>query len=256
MEARGGHLLFSAGAMIDLHFHCLPGIDDGPVDWDAAAALCRQAAAEGTTTIVATPHVLREGWENEDPRARDALLLKLNTLLAGAPSVLPGCEYFFSLDAVELWEQGPEGPLTGLNRGPYLLVEFPATMIPRGAGDVIHELSVIGVTPVIAHPERNLQLVRDPELLESFVRKGAITQITAASLVGEFGRAALAASGDFFRRGLVHFVASDAHSTERRPPRLAAARERVRREWGGDAESLLFDLNPRAIVDGLPIERA
>jgi protein-tyrosine phosphatase len=242
--------------MIDLHFHCLPGIDDGPVDWDAAAGLCRQAAAEGTTTIVATPHVLREGWENDDPRARDELLLKLNTLLGGTPAVLPGCEYFYSSDAVDLWEQGPSGPLTGLNRGSYLLVEFPATMVPRAAGDVIHELSVIGVTPVIAHPERNLHFVREPELLESFVRKGAITQLTAASILGELGRAASGASTDFFRRGIVHLVASDAHNLERRPPRLAAARERVRRDWGEDAEHLLFEINPRAVVDGAPIERA
>jgi protein-tyrosine phosphatase len=229
--------------MIDIHFHCLPGIDDGPADWEASAALCRRAAAEGTTTIVATPHVLREGWENEDPRTRDELLLKLNTLLAGTPAVLPGCEYFYSADAMELWEQGPSGPLTGLNRGPYLLVEFPATMVPRAAGDVIHELSVSGVTPVIAHPERNLQFVREPELLESFVRKGAISQITAASLLGELGRGALGASAEFFSRGLVHLVASDAHNLER-----------VRRDWGEDAELLLFEVNPRAILDGKPID--
>jgi protein-tyrosine phosphatase len=127
-------------------------------------------------------------------------------------------------------------------------------MVPRAAGDVIHELSVSGVTPVIAHPERNLQFVREPELLESFVRKGAISQITAASLLGELGRGALGASAEFFSRGLVHLVASDAHNLDRRPPRLAAARERVRRDWGEDAELLLFEVNPRAILDGKPID--
>jgi protein-tyrosine phosphatase len=242
--------------MIDIHFHCLPGIDDGPDDWDESVALCRLAASEGTSTIVATPHVLREGWLNEDPRARDELVLKLNTLLGGKPAILPGCEYFYSADAAELWEEGPAGPLTGLNRAPYLLVEFPGTSVPRGAGDVIHELSIMGVTPVIAHPERNLHFVREPELLESFVRKGAITQITASSLVGEFGRAALAAAGEFYSRGLVHVVASDSHNLDRRPPRLAAARERVRRDWGEDVGQLLFEINPRAIIDGAPIERA
>lgn len=242
--------------MIDLHFHCLPGIDDGPDDWDEAVALCRHAAAEGTTTIVATPHVLREGWLNEDPRERDELLLKLNTLLGGTPAVLPGCEYFFSSDAVELWEQGAAGPLAGLNRTACLLVEFAGGSVPRGAGDVIHELAVIGVTPMIAHPERNLQLVREPELLESFVRKGAITQITAASLLGEFGRAALSAAGEFYRRGLIHVVASDAHNLDRRPPRLAAARERVRRDWGEEIAQMFFEINPRAVIEGRPVERA
>lgn len=241
--------------MIDIHFHCLPGIDDGPDDWNEAVALCRQAAAEGTSTIVATPHVLRESWLNEDPAVRDGLVFKLNTLLGGSPAILPGCEYFFSADAVDLWEQGAASPLTGLNRAPYLLVEFPGTMVPRGAGDVIHELSVIGVTPVVAHPERNIQFIREPELLESLVRKGAIAQITASSLLGEFGRAALGAAGDFYRRGLVHVIASDAHNLDRRPPRLAAARERVRRDWGAETERILFDVNPKAIVAGTPIER-
>lgn len=236
--------------MIDLHFHCLPGIDDGPDSWDSAVALCRRAAEEGTTSIVATPHVLRDGWLNEDPRERDELILKLNTLLGGSPAILPGCEFFYTYDAPELWEQGADGPLTGLNRSSYLLLEFPGTLVPRDAENVIHELVVLGVTPVIAHPERNLEFARDPELLERFVSKGAITQITAASLTGEFGRPPLSAAHEFFRRGLVQTVASDAHNLVRRPPRLAAARERVRKDWGEDAELGLFEANPRAILAG------
>ncbi len=236
--------------MIDLHFHCLPGIDDGPGSWDDAVALCRKAASEGTTSIVATPHVLRDGWLNEDPRERDELILKLNTLLGGRPAILPGCEFFYSYDAPELWEEGPDGPLTGLNRSSYLLLEFPGTLVPRDAEGVIHELVVLGVTPVIAHPERNLDFAREPELLERFVRKGAITQVTASSLTGEFGRPPFAAAQDFLRRGIVHLVASDAHNLVRRPPRLAAARERVRKEWGGELETALFESNPRAVIEG------
>ena len=95
--------------MIETHFHCLPEIDDGPEDWDEAVALCRAAAAEGTTTLIATPHVLRDPWLNEDPAVRDRLILKLNALLEGKPSVLAGCEYYFSADAVELVERGSGG---------------------------------------------------------------------------------------------------------------------------------------------------
>lgn len=239
--------------MIDLHFHCLPGIDDGPGSWDDAVALCRQAAADGTTTIVATPHVLRDGWLNEDPRERDELILKLNTLLGGTPAILPGCEFFYSYDAPELWEQGVDGPLTGLNRSAYLLLEFPGTLVPRDAENVIHELVVLGVTPVIAHPERNLEFARDPDLLARFVSQGAISQVTAASVTGELGRPPYATTQDLFRRGLVHVVASDAHNLVRRPPRLAAARERVRKDWGDEFERALFDDNPRAIVEGRDI---
>ena len=69
--------------MIDLHFHCLPDVDDGPEDWDQAVALCRAAAAEGTTILIATPHVLRDPWLNDDPAVRDRLILRLNALLEG-----------------------------------------------------------------------------------------------------------------------------------------------------------------------------
>lgn len=236
--------------MIDVHFHCLPGIDDGPETWDDAVALCRAAAAQGVTSLIATPHVLRDGWLNEDPSLRDQLVLKLNTLLGGRPSVLAGCEYFFSADALELWEKGKAGPLTGLNRTRYLLLEFAPGLLPAVAAPIFHELSLLDVTPVVAHPERNRLFAENPSLLEDLVSRGAIVQITAGSVLGDFGAGPLEASLDFFRRGLVRLVASDAHSLSHRPPRLAAARERIRKVWGADAEGGLFDANPRALLRG------
>lgn len=239
--------------MIDVHFHCLPGIDDGPASWDEAVGLCRAAAADGTTTLIATPHVLHERWVNDDPGVRDQLVLRMNTLLAGKPSVLAGCEYFFSSDAIPLLERGKASPLTGLNRTRYLLLEFPAEPIPRNAAAIFHELSLLEKTPVIAHPERNRFFVNDPERLEELVARGAYVQITAGSLLGDFGNGPLAACEKLFRRGLVHLVASDAHSLERRPPRLAAARQRVASLWGEDVEAGLFEANPKALLRSLPL---
>jgi len=234
--------------MIDVHFHCLPGIDDGPAAWDDSVALCRAAADEGTTTIVATPHVLREAWINDDPQTRDALVLKLNTMLGGTPAVLPGCEYFFSADAVDLVERGEWGPLTTLNRSRYLLLEFPPGELLPGTEGILHELALIGVTPIIAHPERNRTFSDDPGVLANLVARGALVQVTAGSVLGEFGVGPLAASAEFFRQDLVHLVASDAHSLTRRPPRLAAARRRVRREWGEAVEIGVFESNPLAVI--------
>lgn len=239
--------------MIDVHFHCLPGIDDGPEDWPEAVALCRAAASQGTSTIVATPHVLRGRWVNGDPETRDALVLKLNSLLGGSPAVLSGCEYFLSSDAVELVERGKWGPLTMLNRGRYLLVEFPSGELLPGTGSLFHELSVLGVTPVVAHPERNRVFAEDPRRLEELIGRGAVSQVTAGSLLGDFGVGALAASAEFLRRGLVHLIASDAHSLDSRPPRLAAARARVRSEWGSAAELGIFESNPRALLESEPL---
>lgn len=242
-----------AAILIDVHFHCLPGIDDGPESWEDAVALCRAAAADGTTRLVATPHVLRGRWMNDDPAVRDQLILKLNTMLGGRPAILAGCEYFFSADAVQLWERGKFGPLTGLNRTRYLLLEFPPGPLPPATAAIFHELSLLDVTPVLAHPERNHVFAGSPHLLEDLVARGAVAQITAGSLLGDFGAEALEASEEFLRRGLVKLVASDAHSVTHRPPRLSPARERVLKDWGAEAESGLFDVNPRALLRADPL---
>ena len=230
--------------MIDLHFHCLPGIDDGPDSWPEAVALCRAAAAEGTTHVVATPHVLRDPWLNESREERQALLAELNVRLAGAPVVLPGCEYFFASNAVELWELGERGPLVGLNGSSHLLIEFPARELPRSARAVIHELVVAGVTPVIAHPERNAAFTRNLDDLGQLVALGARTQVTAASITGEFGQAASACAERIIEAGLAHVVASDAHNLKRRPPRMAEAKQRVLDRWGEATATSLFHVNP------------
>lgn len=239
--------------MIDVHFHCLPGIDDGPATWDQAVALCRAAAEQGTSTIVATPHVLREQWLNEDPSARDELVLKLNTLLEGRPAILPGCEYFLSSDAVEQVERGRWGPLTTLNRGRYLLLEFPPGPVTSEAEAIFFELSLLSITPVLAHPERHAELARTRKRLEDFVARGALIQVTAGSLLGDFGEGARQVSRDLLDRRLVHLVGSDAHSLDRRPPRLADAREAVWREWGHEVATGLFDDNPSALLRSDPL---
>jgi protein-tyrosine phosphatase len=107
----------------------------------------------------------------------------------------------------------------------------------------------MGVKPVIAHPERNLVFAQNPDRLHRMVELGAVCQVTASSITRGFGRAAFSAAHEFFRRGLVHVVASDSHSLDRRPPSLSVARELVKEQWGSEAEAQLFDSAPDAIVN-------
>jgi protein-tyrosine phosphatase len=239
--------------LIELHFHCLPGLDDGPSGWDEAVELCRAAAREGSTAIVATPHVLRGPWVNEDTSARDQRILKLNTLLGGRPKVFAGCEYLFSSDALELWDRGAAGPLTGLNRTGYLLTEFRSGIEVETLSRFVYEFSLLGVTLVIAHPERQRDFVRNPGRLAALVERGAIAQLTAGSLLGDFGEVPRRASFELVEQGLAHLVASDAHSLAARPPRLAAARRLFEERWGSEATAGVFTSNPRAVLDGKPI---
>jgi protein-tyrosine phosphatase len=234
--------------MIDIHFHCLPGIDDGPKDWDEAVALCRLAGSEGTTLIVATPHVLRDGWVNDNPRAISRMVTELNRRVGGAPKIVNGCEFYYTASLLEMWESPGHGPVITLNRGSHLLVEFPTTTLPTSAEAVFHELVISGITPVIAHPERHAVLTAKPEKLARLVDIGAKCQVTAGSMTGDFGGRVRAAAELLIENGLVHAVASDAHSISRRPPRLALARKAVERKWGDVVAAAMFDREPAAIV--------
>lgn len=189
---------------------------------------------------------------NDDASVRDELVLKLNTLLGGTPAILPGCEFFWAADTLELLEQR-DSPITLLNRSQYLLVEFTPGIPPRGIDEALHELGLQGVVIVIAHPERNPLFARDPDRLARLVGDGAITQVTAGSFLGDFGRQARDAAIGLMQRGLVHVIASDAHSLSRRPPRMAEAREHVLRTWGAEAADGLFVSNPEAIAASLPL---
>jgi protein-tyrosine phosphatase len=192
--------------------------------------------------------VLRDPWMNEDRAARQALVDELNRRLGGAPAVLAGAEAWYTADLPELVEAGEAGPHATLAGSRYLLVEFPPGYVPPQAAAVFHELVVLGRVPMVAHPERNLVFARDLARLGALLDAGAVAQVTAGSLAGDFGRGARRAAEEMIDQGLAHLVASDAHDAARRPPRMAAGRERVRALFGPEAEAGLFDANPAAVL--------
>jgi protein-tyrosine phosphatase len=232
--------------MIDLHHHCLPGVDDGPHDWDEAVAMCRMAADEGIETIVTTPHVLRGLWRSWPPHE---LRLRLNDLQAraGTPRLLAGSEYFFAHDMVEVLATGRA--IVPLAEGRYVLLELAANSVPPLIEQPLYRAQLEGWTPVLAHPERNVVLQKRPELLDALIGHGVKVQLTAASVLGEFGPEARRAAETFLDRGLVHFLATDAHNTNKRPPRMRAAAELIRQRYGAAVATALTVENPRAVVE-------
>ena len=234
--------------MIDIHHHCLPGVDDGPRDWDEAVALCQMAAADGITTIVATPHVLRGRWQNTSPAVLEQLAADLRERINNSPRIILGSEVFFGHDIADIAAQGDTIiPLAGSR---YVLVEFAAHAIPPLVEQPFYRLQLGGWTPVIAHPERNAVFVAKPRLLATLVSLGAKVQITAGSFVGDFGPDAQRAAFEWIGKRIVHIVASDAHNTKKRPPRMSAAFAAVQEAAGEEIAAALFQHNPQAIVDG------
>jgi protein-tyrosine phosphatase len=232
--------------VIDLHHHCLPGVDDGPRSWDEAVELCGIAAEEGIETIVATPHVLRGRWRRVARQELQAILDELRARTNDTPHLLLGSEYFFAHDMNEVLAAGTSIVPLGPSRA--ILVELAAHAVPPMLEQPLHRAQLDGWTVLLAHPERNLVLQSKPELLVGLVRLGVRMQVTAASLTGDFGADAERAAVEWLRRGLVHVIATDAHSVAKRPPRVREARTRVEEIVGGDAAEALFVGNPRAIL--------
>ncbi|MGQ9556409.1 MAG: tyrosine-protein phosphatase [Desulfurispora sp.] len=234
---------------IDIHCHILPGLDDGPGTMADAVAMAALAVADGVVTVVATPHVYPGLYENT-PQSIEAVRAQLQAELQQAGLQLEvriGAEYFL--------EPGILGRLVEddvlfLNReSRSLLVEFPAQQVPAYAESLFYELFLAGCRPVIAHPERNPELV-NADLLERLVHRGALLQLTAASLTGQMGRSVQKAAEELLARGIVHLVASDAHSCRGRTPQLSAAAQKVAAIGGESIARRLFYENPRRLLKG------
>jgi protein-tyrosine phosphatase len=207
--------------VIDLHCHVLPGIDDGPDTAADSVELARAAAAAGTSTIVATPHV---SWRYDNDAATIARLVEeVNTAIAVAGielNVVAGAEIAMTR-AADL----TPGDLSALAIGTssWLLIECPFSTTVAGLDTLIWELQEQDHGIVLAHPERCPAFQRDVGMLESLVHGGGVlTSITAGSLVGHFGRTVRRFALSLFEAELVHNVASDAHDARGRRPGMAA----------------------------------
>ncbi|MDZ7363168.1 MAG: hypothetical protein ONB46_20960 [candidate division KSB1 bacterium] len=238
--------------MIDLHSHLLPGIDDGPKDWDESLMMARQAVADGTTEIQITHHILdnsQYGKLQDDilekfaDMSRRLQAEKINLKLHLA------CEIFYQPD-MELHHKIS----TFNNNGRYFLAEFPMQGIPRGVDDVFFQLILDGKTPVIAHPERNVGFLRNPNRVYEFVQRGVLFQMNAGSLGGKYGDGVAALATALMNSRLIHFFGSDGHNTRSRKVCLGEDFKIVRDMWGDRMAHRIFYENPRRALAGQEIK--
>jgi protein-tyrosine phosphatase len=239
--------------VIDIHCHVLPGVDDGPQTLADAVAMCRLAVADGCRTLVATPHQRHPIFEDLTRERLERAWRELTAALDGTPQVLLGAEVRVDSDLFADLERDPPEvlPLAGSR---YLLVELPRIEAQAPpAEDVVHELVVAGWRPVLAHPEMLPWLGADLERVAGLVAGGAMLQVTAAALTGDFGRLPAELGWQLVEAGLVHFVASDAHSPTWRPPGLAAVREALERRGGAALATRLLVDNPACVLANAPL---
>lgn len=213
-------------SFVDIHCHVLPRIDDGAADLEAALAMARMAVDDGIGVIIATPHQLGNFGFNRGDLIRQRVRefqCELNN--ASIPlQVLPGADVRIEDGMLDLLASGEVLTLADLGR--HVLLELPHELYFPLDGLVDH-LARRGMTGVLSHPERNAGLLRRPELLAPLVDGGCLMQVTAGSLVGTFGPESQRLAEWMLAHGLVHFIATDAHSPRNRRPLLRRAFERV-----------------------------
>jgi protein-tyrosine phosphatase len=234
--------------MIDLHCHILPNVDDGPKDLSESVEMAKQAVQQGIKTIIATPHHRNEKYENHG-QTIFRQVEEFNRVLKSENldlSVLVGQETRIFGEMVEGLESGEILPL---NQGKYVFVELPSGHVPRYTGQLLFDIQLKGFIPVIVHPERNQEIIENPEVLYQLVKKGALTQVTASSVSGHFGKTIKKFSLQLIEANLTHFVASDAHNTSSRGFKMVEAYDVIEKNFGVEAV-YMFRENAELVVRG------
>jgi protein-tyrosine phosphatase len=242
--------------LIDLHSHLLPGIDDGSKDLAMSLAMARMACSDGISTIACTPHILPGVYNNSGPTIRSAVARLAQSLAdAGIPiSLVAGADVHIAPD---LDVQLRNGRALTLNNSRYLLLEPPHHVLPPRLDDLIFGLQAAGYVPILTHPERLSWVEGHYDLIGRLVSSSVLMQITAGSLMGRFGRRPRYWAERMLDEGLCHLLATDAHNTEQRPPRMAEARDIVAQRLGDDEAINLVLRRPQGILDNLsPAELA
>jgi protein-tyrosine phosphatase len=232
--------------MVDIHCHILPDVDDGPDCWEVTAEMCRIAAEDGITHIVATPHCNDEFLYDRDRYAE--MLGELYDTADGKLGFSLGCDFHFSPDNVRDGLAHP-GRYT-IGESQYLLVEFDDYSIPPSVKGDLFSLSSNGIVPIITHPERNPVLLRKPEMVLEMVEQGSLVQVTANAITGFWGKPSQKMAEWLLKREAVHVVASDAHDPEHRRPVLSEAQKVIANLAGSEIADALVTHNPAAIVNG------
>lgn len=239
--------------MIDIHSHILPSLDDGPKTIESSIEMCKIAANDGIRTIVATPHT-KDGVYEAENEAIFSMVETLNQKLKEEQidlKILPGSEIRVNEGLVENVRNGEA--LT-LNDGKkFILLEFPFLFVPPGMDNLIFALRSLGIVTIIAHTERIDKFQKDLDAVSKLTRVGALVQITAQSLTGDFGPRERKCAEKLLKKKMVHFMATDAHSLKSRPPILSKGLERAVKFLGKEEAEALVYKNPLQIINGIDI---
>lgn len=235
--------------MIDLHCHLLPGIDDGSKDMETSLKLAQEAVENGITHALLTPHHMNGVYINHKS---DVIRLTedFQKAITGAGIgliVYPGQEVRINGDLLQALDD--DDILFADEGNKYLMLEFPDDDVPTYTTDMIYQLQMRGIVPIIVHPERNTKIMKHPELLFDLLAKGCISQITASSYVGTFGEKVETFTRQLIQTGQAYIFASDTHDLPGRKYEMNEAFKKMTVEFNKKLADE-FKENAKFIING------
>ena len=235
--------------MIDLHCHLLPGIDDGSKDMETSLRLAKEAVKNGITHALLTPHHMNGVYTNHK---RDVIRLteKFQKEITDAGielAVFPGQEVRINGNLLQSLDD--DDILFADEGNKYLMLEFPDDDVPTYTNDMIYQLQMRGIVPIIVHPERNTKIMKHPELLFDLLAKGCISQITASSYVGRFGEKVETFTRQLIQAGQAYIFDSDTHDLSGRKYEMNEAFKKMTVEFNKKLADE-FKENAKFIING------
>ena len=236
--------------MVDIHCHILPGVDDGAESLEEALEMARIAAACGVTDIATTSHFRGDGDEPgalelfarrcrllEDALKKERIPLRLHL----------GAEILCLYETVNL---ARAGELPTISDTDYVLCEFFFDASYEYMDEILDAIAAEGYRPVIAHPERYGAIQRSPRRIQHWFRRGYVIQMNKGSVLGAFGGRVQDAALWLLDAGLVHVMASDAHSIRHRTTDLSRLRSWLQSRYADGYVQLLLEENPARLLRG------
>ena len=206
---------------------------------------------DGVTAVACTPHILPGVYANTGDQIRTAVAaLQLALDTAGVDlKLVTGCDAHVTPNFVQGLRSGH---LLTLGGSRYVLVEPTHNVAPPRLEALFFDILVSGYVPILTHPERLAWIEGHYDRITSLAAAGVLMQLTASSLIGDFGRSPLYWSERMLDEGIVHFLATDAHNIAHRPPNLARGRDAAARRTNEQEAIMLVATRPAAVLADKP----
>ena len=233
---------------IDIHSHILYGIDDGSKTLEESIEIIKQHIEMGFTDIVVTPHYIKNSKYKTNNEEKGRILKELKNKTKDLNiNLYLGNEVFINENLEQLLK---EKEISSINNSKYLLIELPMAEMPKNVNNIIYELKIKGIIPIIAHPERYSFVQKDPSIVKSWIEDGAILQSNYGSIVGVYGNNAKKAIKKLLKANVISILATDIHFPNNKIyQNMDKSKKRIAKIIGEEKLKDLMINNPKKIIE-------